>query len=178
MAVVNKPGASGAVGMQSAAVSKPDGYTLLSALVSISVIPEVDELFGRPKTYKREDFAPIALLSADPMIVVVRKDSPFKSMADIAAEAKRRPGEIMYSSSGLYGGSHVPTEMWARAGRSRLGVFRLWAEGLRRRPSWAAMWISSSACPSSLMARSRAGTFVRSRLPRTNGSPPIPTFPP
>jgi tripartite-type tricarboxylate transporter receptor subunit TctC len=75
----------------------------------------VDELFGRPTTYKREDFAPIALLSADPMIVVVRKDSPFKSMADIAAEAKRRPGEIMYSSSGLYGGSHVPTEMWAHA---------------------------------------------------------------
>jgi tripartite-type tricarboxylate transporter receptor subunit TctC len=120
VAVVNKPGASGAVGMQSAAVSKPDGYTLMSALVSISVIPEVDELFGRPRTYKREDFAPIALLSADPMIVVVRKDSPFKSMADIAAEAKRRPGEIMYSSSGFYGGSHVPTEMWAHAAGIKL----------------------------------------------------------
>jgi tripartite-type tricarboxylate transporter receptor subunit TctC len=115
VAVVNKPGAAGAVGMQSAAVSKPDGYTLLSALVSISVIPEVDELFGRPKTYKREDFAPIALLSADPMIVVVKKESPFKSMADISAEAKRRPGEIMYSSSGIYGATHVPTEMWAHA---------------------------------------------------------------
>jgi tripartite-type tricarboxylate transporter receptor subunit TctC len=115
VAVVNKPGAAGAVGMQSAAVSKPDGYTLLSALVSISVIPEVDDLFGRPKTYKREDFAPIALLSADPMIVVVKKDSPFKSMADIAAEAKRRPGELMYSSSGIYGATHVPTEMWAHA---------------------------------------------------------------
>jgi len=115
VAVVNKPGAAGAVGMQSAAVSKPDGYTLLSALVSISVIPEVDALFGRPRTYKREDFAPIALLSADPMIVVVKKESPFKSMADIAAEAKRRPGEIMYSSSGIYGATHVPTEMWAHA---------------------------------------------------------------
>jgi tripartite-type tricarboxylate transporter receptor subunit TctC len=115
VAVLNKPGAAGAVGMQSAAVSKPDGYTLLSALVSISVIPEVDALFGRPRTYKREDFAPIALLSADPMIVVVKKESPFKSMADIAAEAKRRPGEIMYSSSGIYGATHVPTEMWAHA---------------------------------------------------------------
>jgi tripartite-type tricarboxylate transporter receptor subunit TctC len=120
VAVVNKPGAAGAVGMQSAAVSKPDGYTLLSALVSISVIPEVDELFGRPKTYKREDFAPIALLSADPMIVVVKKESPFKSMADIAAEAKRRPGEIMYSSSGIYGATHVPTEMWAHAAGIRM----------------------------------------------------------
>lgn len=113
--VVNKAGAAGAVGMQSAAVSKPDGYTLLSALVSISILPEVDTLFGRPKTFKREDFAPIALLSTDPAIVVVRKESPFKSMADIVAEAKRRPGEIMFSSSGIYGASHVPTEMFAHA---------------------------------------------------------------
>lgn len=113
--VVNKAGASGAVGMQQVAVAKPDGYTLLSALVSISVIPEVDVLFGRPRTYKREDFAPIALLSADPMIVVVMKDSPYKSMADIAADAKKRPGEIKFSSSGIYGATHLPTEMWAHA---------------------------------------------------------------
>jgi tripartite-type tricarboxylate transporter receptor subunit TctC len=113
--IVNKAGAAGAVGMQSAAVSKPDGYTLLSALVSISVIPEVDTLFGRPKTYKREDFAPIALLSADPMIVVVKKESPYKTVADIVADAKKRPGEILYSSSGIYGATHVPTEMFADA---------------------------------------------------------------
>ena len=118
--VVNKAGASGAVGMQQAAVAKPDGYTLLSALVSISVIPEVDVLFGRPKTYKREDFAPIALLSADPMIVVVMKDSPYKSMADIAADAKKRPNEIKYSSSGIYGATHLPTEMWAHATRVKM----------------------------------------------------------
>lgn len=113
--VVNKAGASGAVGMQQVAVAKPDGYTLMSALVSISVIPEVDVLFGRPKTYKREDFAPLALLTADPMMVVVKKDSPYKSMADIAADAKKRPGEIKFSSSGIYGATHLPTEMWAHA---------------------------------------------------------------
>jgi tripartite-type tricarboxylate transporter receptor subunit TctC len=113
--VVNKPGASGAVGMQQASVAKPDGYTLLAGLSSISVIPEVDVLFGRPKTYKREDFAPIALLSADPMIVVVLKDSPYKSMADIVADAKKRPNEIKYSTSGVYGATHLPTEMWTHA---------------------------------------------------------------
>ncbi len=115
VAVVNKPGAAGAVGMQSVAVSRPDGYTLLSALVSISVIPEVDDLFGRPKTYKREDFAPIAMFSADPMILVVKKESPYKTVADIVADAKKRPGEILYSSSGVYGATHVPTEMFAHA---------------------------------------------------------------
>ena len=77
--VVNKTGAGGAVGMQAAAVSKPDGYTLMVALSSISVMPEVDALFGRPSTYKLKDFAPIALLSADPTILVVRKESPWKT---------------------------------------------------------------------------------------------------
>ena len=100
VAVVNKTGAGGAVGMQSAAVARPDGYTLMVALSSISVMPEVDALFGRPSTYKLKDFAPIALLSADPTILVVKKESPWKTVADFVADAKKRPNEIKYSSSG------------------------------------------------------------------------------
>ena len=118
--VVNKPGASGTVGTQQASISKPDGYTLLVTVSSMSVFPEVDILFGRPKTYKREDFAPIALLSADPMILVVKKDSVYKSVADIVADAKKRPGEIKYSSSGVYGATHLPTEMFAHAAGIKL----------------------------------------------------------
>src|SRR3972149_4824530 len=49
--VVNKTGAAGAVGMQFVATSKPDGYTLLLALSSISIIPEADKLFGRPPAF-------------------------------------------------------------------------------------------------------------------------------
>lgn len=118
--VVNKPGASGTVGTQQASISKPDGYTLLVTVSSMSVFPEVDVLFGRPRTYKREDFAPIALLSADPMILVVKKDSTYKSVADIIADAKKRPGEIKYSSSGVYGATHLPTEMFANAAGIKL----------------------------------------------------------
>jgi tripartite-type tricarboxylate transporter receptor subunit TctC len=113
VAVVNKTGAGGAVGMQSAAVSRPDGYTLMVALSSISVMPEVDALFGRPSTYKLKDFAPIALLSADPTILVVKKESPWKNVADFVADAKKRPNEIKYSSSGVYGTMHVAMEMFA-----------------------------------------------------------------
>src|SRR3990167_11474468 len=58
--VSNKAGAAGAVGMQSVAIAKADGYTLLLGLVSISTIPEVDALFGRPPAYTRDQFVGIA----------------------------------------------------------------------------------------------------------------------
>ena len=118
--VVNKTGAGGAVGMQSAAVAKPDGYSLMVALSSISVMPEVDALFGRPATYKLKDFAPIALLTADPTILVVRKEAPWKTVADIVADAKKRPNEIKYASSGVYGTMHVAMEMFAHAAGIKL----------------------------------------------------------
>ena len=118
--VANKTGAGGAVGMQAAAVSKPDGYTVMVALSSISVMPEVDKLFGRPQTYKLEDFAPIALLTADPTILVIKKEAPWKNVADFVADAKRRPNEIKYASSGVYGTMHVAMEMFAHAAGIKL----------------------------------------------------------
>lgn len=118
--VVNKSGAGGAVGMQFVAVSKPDGYTLLLGLSSISVMPEVDKLFGRPQTYKKEDFVAIALLNADPTVLTVRKEAPWKSVADFAADAKRRPGEIKYSSAGMYSTLHVAMEMFTHSAGIKL----------------------------------------------------------
>ena len=118
--IVNKSGAGGAVGMQAAAVSKPDGYTLLCALSSISVMPEVDKLFGRPQTYKLEDFTPIALLTADPTIFVIKNEAPWKTVADLVADAKRRPNEIKYSSSGVYGTMHVAMEMFTHSAGIKL----------------------------------------------------------
>ncbi len=113
--IVNKSGAAGAVGMQVAATSKPDGYTFLLGLVSISSIPEVDKLFGREPKYTRDDFVGIARISADPPILVVKADSPWKTVKDLVEDAKKRPGEIIYSSSGPYGASHVPMELFMQA---------------------------------------------------------------
>src|SRR5918992_106018 len=69
--VVNKTGAAGAVGMSSVANSKPDGYTLLMALSSISIIPEADKLFDRKPAYTTDQLTPVALISADPTVLVV-----------------------------------------------------------------------------------------------------------
>jgi tripartite-type tricarboxylate transporter receptor subunit TctC len=118
--VVNKTGAGGAVGMQALAVSKPDGYSLMVALSSISVMPEVDVMFNRPPVYKLSDFAPIALLSSDPTVLVVSSKAPWKNVADFVADAKKRPGEIKYSSSGVYGTMHVAMEMFAHAAGIKL----------------------------------------------------------
>jgi len=113
--VVNKPGATGAVGWQFVANNKADGYMLAVALGGFFIIPQVDVLFGRTPSYKVEQFRPIAQLSADPTILVVHAASPWKSVADLVADAKRRPGEITYGSSGLYSGLHFPMEIFAAA---------------------------------------------------------------
>lgn len=113
--VSNKPGAAGAVGNQYTATSKPDGYTLLMALVSISTLPEVDKLFGRPHNYTIDQFVGIARINAEPSVITVRGDAPWKSLHDLVEDAKRRPGQIVHTSSGLYGASHVPFAMFLQA---------------------------------------------------------------
>jgi tripartite-type tricarboxylate transporter receptor subunit TctC len=113
--LVNKQGAAGAVGMQSVAVAKPDGYTIVITVPAITTIPEVDNLFGRQPAFTRDSFAPIALINADPTILVVNAEQKWKSVKDLLEDAKARPGQITFSSSGIYGASHVPTEMLMHA---------------------------------------------------------------
>ncbi len=113
--IINKPGAAGAVGNQVVATSKPDGYTLLMALVSVSVLPEVDKLFGRPQNYTLDQLTGIARVNADPSMLVVRADAPWKTLKDLVEDAKKRPGEIVFTSSGLYGAAHIPMEMFIKA---------------------------------------------------------------
>jgi tripartite-type tricarboxylate transporter receptor subunit TctC len=97
--------------MQFVATSKPDGYTLLLALSSISIIPEADKLFGRPPAFTVDQFAPVALISADPTILVVRTESPWKTAKEFIEDAQKRPNQISYSSSGIYGTLHMAMEL-------------------------------------------------------------------
>ena len=118
--VVNKTGAAGAVGMQFVATSKPDGYTLLLALSSISIIPEADKLFGRQPAYTVDQLVPIALVSADATVLVVRAESPWKTAKDFIDDPRRRPGEISFSSSGIYGTLHMAMELLSHAAGIKL----------------------------------------------------------
>jgi len=118
--VANRPGAGGAVGNAAVANAKPDGYTVLMALSSITVIPEADKLFNRKPAYTLDQLAPIALVSADPVILVVHPSLPVKTLKDVVALAKKQPGELSYSSSGVYGALHMPMEMFLHAAQLKM----------------------------------------------------------
>ena len=111
--VENKAGAGGGVGMGYVAKAKPDGYVVLLALSSISIIPEADKILGRPPMFALNQLVPIARFTADPTVLAVRADSPWKSAKDMVEAAKKAPGAIPYGSSGNYGTMHVPMEMLA-----------------------------------------------------------------
>src|SRR5687767_9252453 len=118
--VQNRPGAGGAVGNAAVANAKPDGYTILMALSSITVIPAADLLFDRKPAYSLDQLASIALVSADPTILVVHPSLPVKSLKELVALARSRPGELAYSSSGIYGALHMPMEMFVHAAKVKM----------------------------------------------------------
>ena len=106
--VENKAGAGGGVGMQYVARAKPDGYTVLLALSSVSIIPEADRILGRDPMYQLSQLVPIARFTADPTVLAVRADGPWKNVKEMLEAAKKAPGTIPYGSSGNYGTMHVP----------------------------------------------------------------------
>jgi tripartite-type tricarboxylate transporter receptor subunit TctC len=115
LVIETKAGAAGQVGGQFAANAKPDGYTLLMHIVSISGFAEVDKLFGRPVKFTRDDFIPIARLIADPMVLVVNDKQPHKNLKEFVDDAKKRPNQLIFSSSGLYGALHLPMALFMQS---------------------------------------------------------------
>ena len=113
--IENKAGAGGGIGMGLAAKAKPDGYTVLMALSSLTVIPEADAVLGRSPMFALADLRPIARFTADPTVLAVRADSPWKTVQDFVDDVKKRPGAINYGSSGTYGTMHVPMEILSQS---------------------------------------------------------------
>src|ERR1700754_423406 len=106
-------GGGGSIGNAAAARAEPDGYTLLMTLSSLAVLPEADRRFDRPPVYEVSQFAPVARVLADPTLLAIPASAPWKTLEEFVADAKKRPGEIRYGSSGPYGTLHVAVEMFA-----------------------------------------------------------------
>ena len=109
--VENKAGAGGAVGIGFVARAPADGYTVLLSLSSISILPEADAILERKPAYQMSQFKPIARFTADPTVLVVRADAPWKTLSEFIGDARVKPGTYNYGSSGNYGTMHVPMEM-------------------------------------------------------------------
>ena len=109
--VENKAGAGGSVGITAASRAAADGYTVLLSLSSISILPEADVILGRKQAFTLSQFKPIARFTADPTVLVVRADSPWKTLDEFLKAARAKPGGFNYGSSGNYGTMHVPMEM-------------------------------------------------------------------
>ena len=113
--IETKAGAGGQVGAQFVANAKPDGYTLLTHNTSISGTAQVDKLFGRTPKFTNADFIPLARIVADPCVIVVNDQQPYKTLKEFADDAKARPNQIVYSSAGLYSATHIPMALFVKA---------------------------------------------------------------
>jgi tripartite-type tricarboxylate transporter receptor subunit TctC len=110
--IENRPGAGGIIGIQAAAQSQPDGYTLLMATNA--------EVVMHPFIYPKlpydplKDLIPISIMIESPLVLLTAASSPFNSAADLISAAKAKPGTVTYSTAGSGSTSHVLTEMLAQ----------------------------------------------------------------
>ncbi len=105
----NKPGGGTIIGTDAVAKSAPDGYTLVMATIAHAVNPSI-----QPKLPYVQDkaFAPVMLVGRSPNVLVVRADSPFKSVQDIIAAAKAQPGKLSFASQGAGTSAHLAGELF------------------------------------------------------------------
>jgi tripartite-type tricarboxylate transporter receptor subunit TctC len=115
MVVINKSGGAGAVGAQFVANAKPDGYTVLHGLNSLTELPQVDELLGRTPAFKKEQFVPIGQVAVTPFAIMVNVESRWKTFKDFVEEARQKPDEFQYASAGVYSTTHIMWEMILKA---------------------------------------------------------------
>lgn len=118
--IENRGGAGGGIGMAHVAKAQADGYTILMALSSYSVLPEADTLLGRQQMYGYSQLKPIARFTADPTVLAVRADAPWKNVKEFVEDARKRPGALNFGSSGNYGTMHVPMEILKQVANVRM----------------------------------------------------------
>ena len=109
--VINKTGAGGSIGTAEVANANPDGYNLVLLNSANITYPESERLAGRKPLYELNQIEPLALLSNDPIFIVIRSDLPYKNIGEFFKAAQAKPGAMDYSSSGNLGPIHIQYEL-------------------------------------------------------------------
>lgn len=117
---VNRVGAGGAVGGTFVAKAPADGYHTLLNTVTHVLIPITESIQGRPVPYSPDDFILLARITADPLLFVMHTSIPAKTVKELVALARSKPGELTYSSPGLYSSGHISMAMLARSAKVNL----------------------------------------------------------
>jgi len=116
--VDNKPGTGGNIGVDAAAKSPADGYTLVMGQTSnLSINPS---LYGKMPYDSVKDLTPVSLVASSPLVIVASANSPFHTLADVVKEAKAKPGSINFASSGNGTVSHLAAESFQKAAGIKL----------------------------------------------------------
>ena len=118
--VVNRPGGTAAVGTAYVANQPPDGHHILVTTPNLYLVIEKDKLYGIKTPFSLEQIALIALLSADPLFMVVHPSLPAKTVKELVAIAKAKPNELVFSTSGPYGITHTPQAMFMDAAKVKM----------------------------------------------------------
>ena len=109
--VENRPGAGGGLAARALAHSDPDGYTIgIGNPATLAIAPAVFPNVGYDPV---KDFAPVGMIAASPHIILVNKDDPARSLAELIARAKDAPGELTYASGGAGSPTHLGPELFA-----------------------------------------------------------------
>ena len=106
--IENRPGAGGVVASQALATSQPDGYTLIVVASGHATNPF---LYPKIPYDTFSDFAPISLLASSPNILLVRADSPFRTLGDMIAQARAKPGSLSFAHAGTGTSTHLAGEL-------------------------------------------------------------------
>jgi tripartite-type tricarboxylate transporter receptor subunit TctC len=115
--VDNKPGAGTIIGSDAVAKSAPDGYTVLVSTFAHAVNPS---LMPKLPYDTQKAFAPVMLLARGPNVLVVRADSPYKSVGDVVAAARAKPGQLTYASQGNGTSAHLAGEMFTNLAKVQM----------------------------------------------------------
>jgi tripartite-type tricarboxylate transporter receptor subunit TctC len=118
--VENRGGAGGGIGHAYVARAEPDGYTVMTALPSLAVIPEANRLQGKPVAYEMDQFVPLARILSDPPILAVKNSASWHSITDFIGAVRKNPGQIPYGTSGHLGTVHLAMEMFLNAAQLKM----------------------------------------------------------
>jgi tripartite-type tricarboxylate transporter receptor subunit TctC len=172
--VDNRGGAGGAIGNAAVARGASDGHTMLMTLSSLAVLPEAARIMGREPSYEVSDLIPIGRVLADPTLLAVHPATRWKNVGELVEDAKMRPRELPYGSSGPYGTLHVSMEMFAAEAKIKLNHVAYRGAGPALNDLLSGQIKALASAPGVLKQQADAGQL---RVLANFGGARVPSFP-